>query len=361
MNNPYDIALTMVPKLSAKGQRLAILRAGSAENLFRMSKEELFLAIGDKSEAIDCIRNKTMWKQVETEMKFIERYDIKALSFHDKEYPWRMNRQGCEDCPTVLYTLGEVNLNPKYSVSVVGTRRASEYGRSATQMVINQLPNKDMMVVSGLALGIDTQAHQSAIENSIPTVGVLGHGLNMLYPESNRLLAKKMMTHQGGLVTEYHSQSEVNRYNFPARNRIIAAMSDVVLVMEAEEKGGALITARIAKEYGVEVYALPGRTMDKYSQGCNALISNQQAKILYSAEQLLADLNWEQARNITKCEPVNENESLIWACLQESEGLTIEEISQKTSLSASKISSITLEMEFKGTLKRLPGNKYKAI
>ncbi|MBR1517015.1 MAG: DNA-processing protein DprA [Bacteroidales bacterium] len=367
-NQLYAIALAMTPGLSCSGCRKLLDIHADPEEIFGLTKKDLVELFGQHHQIIDAIAGKTMMGRAEEELAWAEKNDVRILFITDADYPQRLKLPGCEDTPTLLYLKGACDLNAERVVSVVGTRRATEYGKDMTSKLIGQLQGEGVMVVSGLAYGIDAAAHRSSLQYGLTTVGVLGHGLDQIYPPENRGLARDMVYGGGGLITEYPSQTKINPRYFPARNRIIAALSDATIVVEAAEKGGALITAGIANGYHRDVFAVPGRVYDSYSKGCNNLIANNRANIIRTMDDLYYSMGWER-----KCRAksgmdgvqqqlfvaLSNEEQAIYDILQASPNLTMEEIKAKSELSLPKIANALLNMELNSIVKCLPGKLYR--
>ena len=260
----YNIALTLVPNVGSVLAQNLIAYCGSAEEVFKASKLKLLKVPLVGEERADAIMNADVIKQAEAEMKFISDFKIQPLIYTDPEYPQRLRQ--CADMPILLYYRGNVDLNTDRIVSIVGTRNITEYGKEITRKIVEELSIQNILVVSGLAYGVDITAHNAALDQNMKTVGVLAHGLNTIYPAQHKASAKKM-TEQGGLLTEYTSRHDMSPGNFPARNRIVAGMCDAVIVVESAVKGGALITANVANSYNKDVFAIPGKITDKYSVG----------------------------------------------------------------------------------------------
>lgn len=361
----YKIAFSEIPGLGAKGCRKLLDIYPDPKELFSLSKSDLTELFGKHQNIVEHIIQRTMFKQAEIEMEFISKHHIEVLFMTDAKYPQRLNKPDCDDTPVILYMLGNCDLNKKHVVSIVGTRQATEYGKTMTNRIVEQLSGDDILVVSGLAYGIDTEAHKSSVNHQVPTVGVLGHGLNLIYPSSNRTLAQQMIQSGGALITEFNSTTKISPSLFPARNRIIAALSDATIVVEASEKGGALITANIAHGYHRDVFAVPGKVTDTYSKGCNNLISQNKAILLQSAEDLYYEMGWKgcQTKKSTQQElfpQLTTDEQLIVEILQKEEQ-TIDGIVNKTNLSQPKIATALLGLEIKNIIRCLPGRIYKII
>jgi DNA processing protein len=247
----------------------------------------------------------------------------------------------------------------------VGTRNNSDYGKQATEKLIKELAVQNVLIVSGLAFGIDAIAHKSAIKNQLPTVGVLGHGLDQIYPFDHSGLAKDMIRHSGGLLTEFRSHSKPDKHNFPIRNRIVAGMSDATIVIETGIKGGSMITAELANGYNKDVFAFPGRTSDTKSAGCNYLIKNNKAVLLTDAQELIEMMGWESKRSKEKKSQkeffieLSKDEKLIIDILKEKETANIDEINLKSGLSSSSVAAVILNLELQNVILSLPGKIYQ--
>lgn len=304
--------------------------------------------------------------RAEAELEFCERQGISALPLQAADYPQRL--RDCPDAPLVLFRRGNANLNNIHTLAIVGTRRITEYGKSFCQEFITDIARiiPDCLIVSGLAYGVDIHAHRACLKNSLPTVGVLAHGLDQIYPSSHRATAEEMLKH-GALVTEYMSQTFPDKGNFVQRNRIIAGMADATLVVESADKGGALITARLADEYHREVFALPGRISDPYSRGCNALIRDNRARLLTSAADLAETLRWATASKTAT--PVQRElfpeltpeEETLCRLLGQAESVGINRLVIESNLPFQQVSSLLFELELKGVVKPLVGGQYRLL
>ena len=359
----YNIALTMIPNIGSGLAQNLVAYCGSAEAVFNATKSKLLKVplIGEER-ACD-ILNADVLKQAEAELKFISNYNIKPLLYSDPDYPSRL--RDCADMPFLLYYRGNANLNTDKIVGIVGTRNITEYGKEVTKKFVEDLAGQDILIVSGLAYGVDIAAHHAALDHNLKTVGVLAHGLNQIYPSQHKSTAKKMVD-QGGLLTEYHSQVEMHPSFFPQRNRIVAGLCDAIVVIESAAKGGALITANIANSYNKDVFAVPGRVGDKYSAGCNFLIKTYKATIVESAANLLEAMNWESAGKPKKRKAqlsltLTAEEQKIYQLLTDSPELEIDRIVALSEMSGGEIAATLLEMEMNGVLVSLPGKRYKLI
>lgn len=305
-------------------------------------------------------------KRAAVEMEFITRHGICALTLNDDNYPARLRE--CDDAPLIIYYKGNADLNRQRIVGVVGTRRCTAYGQDLTRRFVSRLRElcPDVLVVSGLAYGIDICAHREALASGLDTVGVLAHGLDTIYPNHHRQTAVEMVSH-GGLLTEYISQTEPFANNFRQRNRIIAGLSDAVLVAESAYKGGALITARIAQDYGRDVFAFPGAVGAPYSEGCNRLIRDNKAALVTSADDMIADMGWQTASQQPEAverqlfPDLTAEEQAVVAQLQQTNDLQLNILSVKTNIPIGQLTAILFQLEMKGVVKALAGGTYHLI
>lgn len=362
----HKIALSLFPKIGAVNARRLVAYLGSVNAVFDASKKELKGIPGIGKGLIDILLNQRneVLEKAEREIKFIEKYKLQTYFYLDQDYPRRLAQ--CVDAPVILFMKGGVNLNYSRIISVVGTRNATEYGRQITTELITGLSENglDVLIVSGLAYGIDVTAHKAAIKTGLPTLGVVAHGLDKMYPAPHASIAKEMIAHKGGLLTDFPSDGRIDPGNFLRRNRIIAGLSDCTIVVESAEKGGALVTADIANSYNRDVFAIPGRPSDHYSQGCNQLIKNNKAALIENANDLIAYMGWE-----TQQQPVqqvllidlNKEEEEIVKVLQQNEVSTTDTISRAINLPVQKINSLLLNLEFNGIVKSLPGSRFKLL
>ena len=359
----HRVALSLVKNLGPVSAKSLIAYLGSEEEVFRSSTVKMtrIPGIGDKKVA--------QWdfddalKKAEKELLYIEKHGIEPIFYTDSKYPKRL--KNCGDSPILLYAKGNMDLNPQHVISIVGTRNATDYGRLLCKQLIEELQQYNVLIVSGLALGIDVAAHKECLRNNMPTVGVLGHGLDRLYPSQNRATADKMLEN-GGLLSEYPSGTIPDRENFPQRNRIVAGIADATVVIEAGIKGGALITAEIANSYNRDVFAFPGRLDDKYSEGCNFLIRNNKAALLTCVADLAFSLGWEKG---DKAKPMDQfvlpidlskDERLIFEILQQHQSpLAIDDLTIKANMPMSMLAMNLLNMEMQGYIQSLPGKTYK--
>jgi DNA processing protein len=359
----YQIGITLIPGVGDINGKKLISYCGSAEAVFREKRKALLKIPGIGESTVSSIVSNKVLDRAEEEMIFIEKYKIKPLFYMDKAYPNRLKH--CIDSPIMLYYKGAADLNKEKIISVVGTRRASDYGKEICSQLIGDLSNLNLLVVSGLAYGIDAKAHQAALQFGMETVGVLAHGLDRIYPYSHRAMAEKMVQ-SGGLLTDYMSKTNPDRENFPKRNRIIAGLADALIVVESAIKGGALITANIANSYNRDVFAVPGKVIDNFSEGCNYLIKTNKAALIQSARDIEYMMQWEdkgKKLSIQKklFEELSPEEDSVLKILHEKGDVSVDFIVMQSQFSNSKIAAILLNLEFKGLVKSLPGKIYKAI
>ena len=359
----HKIALTLIAKVGHVTARNLLDQFGSAEAIFKAKKKSLMEIPGIGTTTADQILNSDALKRAAEQLKFIEKHNVQVLFIQDDNYPRRLRE--CFDAPMLLYYKGTADLNHRRIVSIVGTRRATNYGKELCRQLAEVLSAYDVLIVSGLAYGIDVTAHKESLQFGIPTVGVLGHGLDRLYPAVHKAVAQKMV-HNGGLLTEFPLQTIPDRENFPKRNRIIAGLADVTIVVEATSKGGALITAELANSYDRDVYAFPGRTTDEYSQGCNFLIKTNRAGLINHAMDLVYYMGWEEAHQpnfppqVQMPFGLNSEETQVVEMLKISPAL-IDEISAKINITQSKLAIHLLNLEMQGILTTLPGKIYKLV
>lgn len=360
----YDIALTMAKGVGPVVARRLISSLGSAREVLLASHKVLEKIPGVGSVIASKVKEQGLLARAEKELLFLEKVGGVVMTQYDDKYPFRLRE--CEDSPILLYGKGIMDFNVKRVIGIVGTRRMTPYGRENIISILEDVSRRvpDCLIVSGLAHGVDGQAHRKSIELGLQTVGVVGHGLDMIYPAEHRSLADKMMS-AGGLVTEFHSRCVVDRKNFVSRNRIIAGMCDVVLVVESGEKGGALLTADFANSYNRDVCALPGRIGDAYSRGCNALIKNNRAVMVENADDIIRLMNWDQTP--VKKEPVQlslfveltDKERLVMQLLELEGRVQIDQMARKLQWKMNDLSSMLFDLEMRDLVQSFPGGVYE--
>lgn len=365
--SPYPIALSMISGLGNKSIRQLLDIEPAPEQIFHYSHSQLKDIFGRHANIISAIENKTTVAEAERQIGQLEKIGARTLFCTESDYPRRLNEPGCEDTPVLLYIMGQCDLNAEHTVAMVGSRKATDYGRSTAARLVQEMKGNAPLIVSGLAYGIDGAAHTAALDTQLPTAAVLGHGLEMIYPREHVALARRIIEQGGCLLSEYRIGTPISPTNFPARNRIVAAMSDATIVVEAAERGGALITANIANSYHREVFAVPGRLTDPLSAGCNSLIIDNKAIAIRNAGDLFFQMGWKNT--FDKRQKQSEQQSLFaelkpdeqkLAALLNAEGeMRIDELVQKSGLSLPKTAATLINLELKKVIRCLPGRLYK--
>lgn len=361
MPSLYEIALTLVPGVGSVTARNLLEKFGDADSVFKATSASLTTIPGIGPKTARSILAKEFLLKAEKELAFVEKYKIRTLFFTAEDYPFRL--RNCYDAPVLLYYKGAADLNSSRIISIVGTRNATPYGKELTQQLVENLKQHDVLVISGLAHGIDGIAHKACLKQEVPTVGVVGHGLDRIYPAQHRSLAEKMLP-QGGLLTEFPSGTNPDRENFPKRNRIVAGLADATIIVEAAVNGGALITAELANSYDRDVFAFPGRVNDQYSSGCNYLIKSNRAHLVTGIRDIEYLMGWEVKDVSRKSQlslPVNltEDEKKITDILAVKERVPADKLLAETRFSASKLSMTLLSLEMQGLIVALPGKVYR--
>lgn len=361
MSQLHQIALTFVPGIGDITARMLLEHFGSAEGVFEAGKSQLSKISGIRKKTIDAILKKEGFNRAEKELDFVGKYKIQTLFYTDQAYPKRL--RNCYDAPVLLYYKGNSELNTGRIVSVVGTRNATPYGKELTQNLVEAMKPYNVLVVSGLAHGIDGIAHKACIRNEIETLGVLGHGLDRIYPSQHRSLAEKMIS-CGGLLTEFPSETNPDRENFPKRNRIVAGLADATIIVEASLKGGALITAELANSYNRDVFAFPGNVNAEFSSGCNYLIKTSRAHLITGIKDLEYLMGWSETvskktRQVSLKLNFSEEENLVVKTLEEKGIVAIDDLALSTQLPQSKLAVTVLGLEMQGIVISLPGKTYK--
>ena len=360
----YEVALTLVSGIGDVNGKKLVAYCGGAEAVFREKKKSLSRIPGIGEKTVDSILSQDVMSRAERELDFADKYGIKILYYLNSDYPKRL--QHCYDGPMILYCKGYTDLNVAKIIGVVGTRNVTDYGKLMTDKIVSELVGDDVLVVSGLAYGVDTCAHSASVKYGLKTAAVLAHGLHTVYPPVNKNLAKKMLECGGCLLTEQLSGAEPDRENFPKRNRIVAGMVDCLIVVESASKGGALITAEIANTYDREVFAVPGRVGDVYSAGCNKIIKDNKANMLLDVNDLRSMMRWDENKKTVPKQmrlfrEFSDDEKLVMGLFEESEVVYLDKIITETMLSPTKIASILLSLEFDGVLTALPGKRYQKL
>lgn len=362
----YSIGLTFLDGVGDVTAKKLIAFCGGAEAVFKEKKSTLEKVPGVGRKTIQLMNPNIALKRAEEELTFIQKNNVQPLFFLDDEYPQRL--KNIDDAPIMLYFKGNCSLNRQKHISIVGTRNATEYGKELCEKLIQDIKPFNPSIYSGLAFGIDVCAHKNALKENLPTIGIVAHGLDRIYPAQHKSIADDMLEY-GGVLTDFPSKTKPDRENFPKRNRIIAAISDATIVVEAREKGGALITAEIANSYNRDVFTFPGKVNDTYSKGCNWLIKTHRASLIESGVELAFLLGWELENKTNKTEKaqtslfveLNDEEKLIVDVLQAQNEQHIDQICVKTGFTQGKASMLLLNMEFNGIIKALPGKIYQLV
>lgn len=359
----YQIALTFVAQVGDVTAKNLIAYCGNAKNVFSTSSARLLKIPEVGMVTAQAIRNKQVLFKAEAELEFTKKNNIQCLFYTDEAYPTRLKE--CSDAPAMLYCKGNANLNASKALSIVGTRNATVYGKNFIHTLCKELSQYKITILSGMAYGIDTYAHKYACEFQMPNIAVLGHGLHTIYPSQNTHLAKLVMQN-GACISEFTSQHEMNPANFPKRNRIVAGMSDALLVVESAIKGGALITANIAHSYHRDVFALPGKIDAKYSAGCNLLIKENKAALVENANDIIKLMGWDEKKIYKPKQQLllfdlNDDEKNICTMIQKLDIAEIDILCKQLQMSSGKMASILLDLELKGVIQTLPGKRYKLL
>lgn len=361
----YRLALARLKGMSVPAARQILTTLGSEKEFFELPATRLAdLWQGFDRNFTDTLRAEAL-RQAETEAEFIEKNGIRVLWFNDPAsgYPSRLLE--CPDAPPLLFSLGHADLNNPHVLSVVGTRHATAYGQTFTADTIAALKPANPLIVSGLAYGIDVAAHKAALANNLPTAAVVAHGLATIYPAAHRQVAARIVEQGGVIVTEYFSSDPVHRGNFLARNRIVAAMADGVLVVESDAQGGALSTARAARRYGRHVFAVPGRITDRFSRGCNAMIAEGNATCALDARSIAAPLGWQLSQASTQLtlfdNPLSPAETAVVAFITANGTASAADIHDAfPAMPLREIMALLVDLEFRGHLDAMPGARYSA-
>jgi DNA processing protein len=358
------LALHFIPGIGDYLVRQLVSYSGSAERVFQTPKGKLLKIPGVGAVTADAIKTGKTFAAAEKEIEKAVKDHVDLIFFNDPTYPSRLKQ--INDAPSLLYVKGKIDFENPKTIGIVGTRKATNYGRERVEQLIKDLVPHHPLIVSGLAYGIDIHAHKHAVKNSLPTIGVMGSGMDNIYPSAHKETAKQMML-DGGLVTEHRFGTKPDAHNFPARNRIVAALSDAVVIVEAAEKGGALITAEIANSYNKDVFAFPGNIGQSHSEGCNNLIKSNRAHLITSVKDLQYITGWSLDGPVKKKEVFSlenfepEEQTVLKTLVENNKQLMIDELSWKSNIPISKLAGILLALEFKGAVSSLPGKVYKAL
>ncbi len=357
----YKIALTLIPNVGNVLAKNLLAYCGSAQAVFNQSKAKLLKVPGIGPQVAESILTFAAFDRAQTELDFIEKHGIIPLFFSDTGYPEKLKHLA--DAPMVVYSLGTMNVHATRMLGIVGTRKASDEAKEFCAKLIAELKPYNCTIVSGMAYGIDITAHKAAVDNQMPTIAVLAHGLDRLYPAAHKNTAKKMLEN-GGLITEYVTGTNPDRENFPTRNRIVAGLCDAVVVIETDVKGGSMITAEIAFGYNRDVFAMP-TAPSNLNKGCNHLIKTNKAALIESAEDIAQMMGWE-ANTTKQAAPqvqllfeLSDDENKVVDVLKNRNGAGMDELAYETKLTINQTAMVLLELELKNVVKSLPGKMYK--
>jgi DNA processing protein len=365
MEKLYQVALTLVEGVGSIMFRQLISNLGSAENVFRTKTDRLLKTPGVGKQIIEGLKDKTLLSKADSILKEAEKQQVKLYFSTDKDYPSRL--KSLYDTPAILYFKGNGDLSALRTVGIVGTRQATEYGRKVTEEIVEQLKPHGVSIISGLAYGIDIAAHKAAIDNDVPTIGVMASGIDIIYPAAHKKYVGQMLE-RGGIVSENPFGMQPIRNLFLARNRIIAGLSDVNIVVESADKGGALVTADFANNYHHEVFAVPGNLDNKYSTGCHKLIKENKANIFTGIDDIIESMNWDnESKGTAKARPreaeidlsqFTQEEGQVIAYLRTHGETQIDTLSWQTQIPINRLASLLLNLEFQGFVKAMAGKKF---
>jgi DNA processing protein len=336
---------------------------GSAEAVWNAKNAQLAAIDGVGSVLLKNLKDKSVFEKATQELQFIQNNNIDVCYFQDEKYPDRLKH--CIDSPVLLFSSGNIKLKNRKIISIVGTRQITSYGTEFCRKLIEDLAPLDPIIVSGFAYGVDIVAHQLAMDHNLQTIGVVAHGLNQIYPKPHKKYVAKM-EQNGGFMTEFWSTSNPDKENFVRRNRIVAGMTEATIVIESADRGGSLITANMANDYNRDVFAVPGRVTDKYSQGCNNLIKTQKANVLTNAADLIYILNWDIKKEVKPVQKqlfvtLDDDEQKVYDYLLKTGKELMDIIALHCDFPIYRISGLLLNMELKGVIRPLPGKLFEAI
>jgi DNA processing protein len=359
----YKVALTKIPLVGAVTAKVLVSYCGGAREVFGAKKSELLRIPGIGEATVANIVDKKVLEDAEKELVFIEENSIRPVFYLHKDYPQRL--RPFNDAPIMLYYRGTADLNAQRTVGIIGTRTPSPQGLSICDELVEGLLPYKPLIISGLAYGIDVAAHKKSLELGLDTLAVLGHGLSRIYPPQHKKVAFDMLG-QGGLITEFASHVGPERENFPMRNRIVAGLCDALIVVETATKGGSIITVQQANGYSRDVFAIPGRVKDKFSQGCNFLIKKNLAMLIENAEDVAETMRWSRDESGGGNQPtqgrlfdeLTEPEKKVVDLIQSAEEIGVDQLSYATSIGQSELAALLLGLEFKGMVRSLPGKRY---
>lgn len=356
----HKVALSFLFGIGPRKALKLVSKTGSVDAIFNEKLSSLHKLTGINKRILSDLRREDALEMAERQIEHAEKNGWNIHFFLDSNYPRRLKQ--IEDAPVILYSSGKIEINPRRTIAVVGTRAASSYGKMLCEELIESIQYSDVQVISGMAYGIDICGHRACVQRGVSTVGVLGHGLDRLYPQVHKRTAMSMLEH-GGLLTEYIPGTNPDRENFPMRNRIVAGMADATIVIESQRKGGSLITAELANDYSKDVFAYPGNVGVKNSEGCNYLIASDKAHLITCGQDLLLKMGWEpiSAKQTQLMIELAPQEKLICSFLEEKGIQHVDEIAIGTNTLISELHFTLLQLELKGLVRTSGGNRYQLI
>lgn len=355
------LALLELEGLGPIGAHALLSKFGSAQEVFDARISQIVSVYRLSKKVAERIKNsKDVFLKAEKELDFLEREKVEVIHLDSERYPQKLAQ--CPDAPLMLFLKGKFPSSNQNALGVVGTRNMSKYGRDLVAALLEEFREQGIWVVSGLAAGIDGEAHQKSCELGLPTLGVMGTGMDLIYPYAHRRLAEEMLNNGGGIISEFTSGTKPDRENFPRRNRVVAGMVDALVVVEAGEKGGALITAELAAGYHREVFAYPGRVGDEFSAGCNRLIQQGKAVMIQSGKEIKEWMQWEGQKKLTglwaKGGSVGPAESMLLRCLEDVSSLHLDELVYRSGLGLYEVKAALLNLEMENGVKSYPGGRW---
>jgi DNA processing protein len=361
----FQIGLTLLHGIGPKKASLIVSKLGSPEAVFKETLRSIHQQTGINAKVLRQMNREKALEKAHEHAMYLDKHKINTHFYLESTFPRRLKQ--CEDAPLLLYSKGNIDPNPKKVIAIVGTRSATDYGRRICEELLHSFAGSNIQVISGMAYGIDICAHQLCVKKEIETIGILGHGLDRIYPRTHKNIADQMLQ-KGGLMTEYLPGTNPDRENFPMRNRIVAGMSDATIVIESKKKGGSLITANIANDYNRDVFAYPGNVGQEQSEGCNYLIQQQKAHLILSGNEFIKHMGWEEdtknnRNGIQKScfVELNEQEKTVFQLLEKTSTEHIDVLSLHSGIPISQMNVLLFHLEMKGLVKTLPGKKYGLI
>ncbi len=356
------MALTLLEGVGAKHAKTLLAYTGNERFIFDPAFNLRTQIPGFAKERFRRLNREKALEEAIPIVDYVKKHAIDTTFFTDTDYSYRLKE--CADSPVLLYHKGDFDLNPRRTIAIVGTRNMTRYGRQLINELITAIAPYNVQVISGLALGVDGYTHKKCMEYNVPTIGILGHGLDRIYPRSHQSIATKMLNTKGcGLITEFPHGTTPDRENFPQRNRIVAGMTDATIVIESASRGGSLITAHLANDYNRDVFAFPGGVYSKFSQGCNQLIASSKAHLISSGKDLIRLMEWEteEEDNVVQTnlfEGLEGDEKSIVNTIIEFDKISLDVLSVRLKKPVNVLSSLLLGLELKGIIMTLPGKKY---